>query len=160
MNLDHLTIPGRPGARMSAFTDDVLGTADAVELAGRVASGDVTSAELVDAAIARAERVNPDLNAIATWDVERAREQAGDDTPDGVLGGVPTFIKGLSAYAGLPHRWGSRAPPATPESAAPTTQPYQKRKSFPAFAISRYSLPTNTLATLSPVVTIAKTNTA
>ncbi|MEM9745801.1 MAG: amidase [Actinomycetota bacterium] len=114
MNLDHLTIPGRPGARVSAFTDDVLGTADAVELAGRVASGDVTSAELVDAAIARAERVNPDLNAVATWDVERAREQASDDTPDGVLGGVPTFIKGLSAYAGLPNRWGSRATPDTP----------------------------------------------
>ena len=107
------TATRRPGRRVSAFTDDVLGDDDAVALAARVASGEVASVELVDAAIARAERVNVDLNAVTVWDTDRARETATGDL-DGVFAGVPSFVKAISSFAGLPNRWGSRATPDTP----------------------------------------------
>ena len=62
------------GARVSAFADDALGTDDALTLAGRVANGDVSSLELVDAAIARAQAVDEQLNAVSVPDYDRARE--------------------------------------------------------------------------------------
>jgi amidase len=114
MRADDLTAPGRPGRRVSAFGDDALGDLDAVSLAARLASGDVSSAELVEAAIDRAEMVDPELNAVAVWDVDRARGTAGSGVTGGVFAGVPTFVKGISAYAGLPNRMGSRATPDVP----------------------------------------------
>lgn len=105
------------GARVSAFTDDALGAFDAVDLASALAAGTVSSTELVEAAIARAERVNPEINAVAAWDVERAHRTAADVQPDAAFSGVPTFVKGVSATAGLPNRLGSRAVPDTPAAA-------------------------------------------
>ncbi|MBM4336992.1 MAG: hypothetical protein FJ108_13960 [Deltaproteobacteria bacterium] len=49
---------------------------DAVGQAALVRSGEISATELVAAAIARAERVNPTLNAIVTPDFDRARELA------------------------------------------------------------------------------------
>ena len=110
------------GARVSAFADDALGTDDALTLAGRVANGDVSSLELVDAAIARAQAVDEQLNAVSVPDYDRARAAAS--TPGGgVFGGVPTFIKAISNVAGLPNRFGSAAVPATPASSdSPTVE--------------------------------------
>ena len=99
---------------VSACTDDPLGTDDAVALGEMVRAGQVSAAELLEAAIARAEAVNPDLNAVAVWDLDRARTKASSATGDGVFAGVPTFYKGVSNYEGLPNRFGSRAVPDTP----------------------------------------------
>ena len=111
------TVPGRTGRRVSAFADDALGELDAVALAARVSDGEVSSGELVDAAIARAEQVNPDLNAVAVWDTDRARAAAAVGGVAGVLAGVPSFVKAISDYEGLPNRMGSRAMPDTPATA-------------------------------------------
>ncbi|MEM8618866.1 MAG: amidase [Actinomycetota bacterium] len=109
------------GPRVSAFADDALGDHDAVALAAAVRGGDVTSAELIEAAIERAERVNPQLNAVAVWDVDRARLAATthtDTTPASTaaapFSGVPTFVKSMASVEGLPNRFGSRAMPDTP----------------------------------------------
>ncbi|MBT8469557.1 MAG: amidase, partial [Deltaproteobacteria bacterium] len=99
--------------RVSAFCDDVLGTADAVEIARRIESREIGTDEAVDAAITRAERVNPSLNAIAAPLFLAARQAAGQSRP-GVLAGVPTFIKDNEAVAGAPLRHGSRGLPDRP----------------------------------------------
>ena len=103
----------RATAPVSAFDDDALGHDDAVGLTHRLASGEVSSRELVEAAIARAERVDPALNAVSVWDRDRALEQSAEPG-EGVFAGIPTFVKAVSAVAGLPNRWGSRAVPDTP----------------------------------------------
>jgi amidase len=46
---------------------------DAVALAGLVANGDVTAGELLEVAIARADAVDPKINAIVHKQYERAR---------------------------------------------------------------------------------------
>ena len=48
----------------SAWADDALGTSDAVDVAQRIRTGDICAREAVEAAIVRAQRVNPLLNAI------------------------------------------------------------------------------------------------
>ena len=84
---------------------------DAVAQADLVRRGDATSRELVDAAIARAERVNPQLNAILTPFYERARKAAVDPgLPRGPLSGVPFLMKDLMGYAaGEPYHMGMKA---------------------------------------------------
>lgn len=104
----------------SAFSGDLLGTHDAVALAQMVRDGDVAAPELLEAAIARAEAVNPELNAVAVWDLDRARANASGPLGDGVFAGVPTFYKGITNYEGLPNRLGSRA---VPDSRATETSP-------------------------------------
>lgn len=100
---------------VSAFCDDALGTGDAVEIARRVRKGEISAREAVEGAIARAERVNPLLNAIAITSFETARRQA-EQPPSGVFGGAPSFIKDTDEVAGLPFRFGSRGLPETPVS--------------------------------------------
>jgi len=81
---------------------------DAVETATRIASGDVKAIEVVEAAIARAQAVNPKINAIVSQNYAVAREAALAE-PTGPLAGVPTFIKDLLDVTGLPTGNGSRA---------------------------------------------------
>ncbi len=98
---------------MTSFCGDVLGKADAVEIARRIRDGEISSREAVEAAIARAERVDPLLNAIAAPLFEAARTAA--ETPcAGPFAGVPTFIKDTDAVEGSPMRFGSRGLPTTP----------------------------------------------
>jgi amidase len=98
---------------VNSVCDDVLGTADAVELALRIRAGEIQPREAVEAAIARAERVNPSLNAIATPLFESARDEAGQPQ-SGVFAGVPSFVKDNEAFAGSPVRHGSLGVPGTP----------------------------------------------
>ena len=87
---------------------DAYAMLDATAQADLVRSGQVTSLELVDAAIARIEALNPALNAFASTNFERAREQAQGQLPDGPFRGVPYAIKDLSDYEGEPTTFGSR----------------------------------------------------
>ena len=50
--------------RVHAFGDDALGDHDAVGLAEAIRTGRVGAAEVIEAAIARAEAVNPALNGL------------------------------------------------------------------------------------------------
>jgi len=79
---------------------------DAVETALRIKRREVSAREVVDAAIARAEKASH-LGAIVTDTFEQARRQAPRAT--GPLAGVPTFVKDLASVAGVRTTWGSRA---------------------------------------------------
>lgn len=96
-----------------AFRDDALGEDDATGLALRLSAGEVSAVELVEAAIARLERVDPQLNAIAYADFDRALERARSlDKPRGALGGVPALAKETIPVKGMPMAMGSKAMPA------------------------------------------------
>jgi amidase len=82
---------------------------DATALAALVRARDVTPAELVEAALERADARNPALNAIVHRLDARARAAAAAPLPDGPFRGVPFLVKDLSAsVAGAPLTWGSR----------------------------------------------------
>ncbi|HEX3651268.1 MAG TPA: amidase family protein [Rhizomicrobium sp.] len=82
---------------------------DGIGLADLVARREVTAAELVDEAIARAEQANPRLNAVVFSDYGRAREIARGNLPAGPFTGVPFFLKDIFGFAkGMPTRQGSR----------------------------------------------------
>jgi amidase len=101
--------------RVHGFRDDALGDLDSVGVAAAIAAGSISAREATQAAIARAEDVNPVLNAIQTPDFERALA-ASDRPVPGLLSGVPSFVKDNTRVAGLPTDQGSlavRSRPAT-----------------------------------------------
>lgn len=101
---------------------DVLGDLDGVAIAARIRAKEITPLEAVDAAIARAEAVNPKINAIVTPMFDRARAQAkAMTTPAGPFAGLPTFIKDLNDIEGVPTKNGSRA---FAGNVAKSTSPY------------------------------------
>ena len=71
---------------------------DALALAAQVRAGEVSARELVDAAIARAEATNPELNFIVTDCFEQARATTPEDGP---FAGVPMLVKDLTETAGV-----------------------------------------------------------
>ncbi len=82
---------------------------DGLGLAELVAKREVTPAELVEAAIERAERHNPALNAIVYKAYDEARAAAQVPLPAGPFTGVPFLIKDLGVtVAGWPRSSGSR----------------------------------------------------
>ncbi|HXJ19791.1 MAG TPA: amidase [Polyangia bacterium] len=84
------------------------GTYDALGLADLVRRRQVTAAELVDEAIARAERVDPRIGALITPLHEDARRAARAELT-GPFAGVPFLLKDLYAdIAGVPALAGSR----------------------------------------------------
>jgi amidase len=88
---------------------DFYDRSDALEIARAVRAREVTPSEVLDEAIARADRVNPRLNALAARDYERARETARTVSIEGPLAGVPVLVKDLGpALGGVPMTMGSR----------------------------------------------------
>ena len=97
--------PARPAAPVTAgpLADlDGMATVEAIE------SGQLSVGQAVEAAIARAQALEPRLNAIVTEDYERARARAAAPLA-GPFAGVPTFVKDLDDLRGLPTRSGSRS---------------------------------------------------
>jgi amidase len=68
---------------------------DATAQAELVRRGEVHPKELVEAAIARIEAVNPQLNAVIRTRFDAARLEAEGDLPDGPFRGVPILFKDL-----------------------------------------------------------------
>ncbi len=98
--------------RVHAFGDDALGDLDAIGVADAIRAGQVSRADVVEAAIARAEAVNPALNGLAYEAFVQARETASSASAggaDGFFAGVPTFIKDNVDVAGQPTMRGSDA---------------------------------------------------
>jgi len=92
---------------MASPTD--LATLDITAQAELLRTGAVSGVELVDAAIERAERLNPSINAIIhpRYDAAHADAVAGASGP---YAGIPIVIKDLGcAQAGEPHHQGVRA---------------------------------------------------
>ena len=81
---------------------DEIALLDATTQAELVRRGQVKPIELVDAAIARIERLNPTLNAVITPMFEQARAAACVPQPAGPFRGVPFLLKDLlTSYAGV-----------------------------------------------------------
>jgi amidase len=105
-------------ARICAFGDDALGDLDAVALVDALRAGKVSPTELVEAAIARTEAVNPTLNGLAYEAFDRARARASARRPyGGYFDGVPSFVKDNVAVAGMPTMQGTDAWDPRPISA-------------------------------------------
>jgi len=100
-------------ARVHAFTNDALGTLDAVGVAEAIQRRALSSSEVVEAAIARVERVDPELGAMAYRTFDRARLEARGPRR-GFFAGVPTVIKDNVDVAGVPTRHGTDAYVARP----------------------------------------------
>jgi amidase len=110
--------------RAFAAGADGLWRLDATAQADLVRRGEVSALELVDAAIARIEALDPLINAVVSADFERARERARGPLGEGPFAGVPYLVKDLSDLAGLPTSAGSRLLAGT---VADTTTPYIDR---------------------------------
>src|SRR6201999_3307216 len=86
-----------------------LADLDAIGQAELVASGDLSAAELLEAAILRLEAARS-LNAVIADLFDRGRQQAATLSASGPLAGVPFLLKDLGAsLAGAPGAMGSRA---------------------------------------------------
>ncbi|MEH6451263.1 MAG: amidase [Oleispira sp.] len=99
---------------VNSMTNDAMGDCDATALAKRIADKEVSAAEVLEAAIARAELVNPKLNAIVTESYDLARQHTQSHSANsllksGAFAGVPTFIKDNTDVKGLPTLFGSLA---------------------------------------------------
>ena len=96
---------GRPGRGVTSAAVSSPGREtrwlDATAQAALVRAGEVTPAELVEAAIERIEAVDPTLNAVVTATFDRARDAAAASArcPDGPFRGVPFLVKDLWALA-------------------------------------------------------------
>ncbi|MCK9249902.1 MAG: amidase [Solirubrobacteraceae bacterium] len=78
---------------------------DGLGLAGVIASGDVSAAEVHETAVAAIRAVDDQLDAV----VEGPWEQPLDHAEDGPFGGVPFVLKDILCHAtGVPMRLGSR----------------------------------------------------
>ncbi len=83
---------------------------DALGQAELVARGEATPTELVEAAIRRIERLNPQLNAVIHPLFEAARKRARGTLPDGPFRGVPFLLKDLDVCSsGEPMHAGMRS---------------------------------------------------
>ncbi len=87
---------------------DALGLSSATELAQLIRNRELSSVELLDHFVERVERINPDINAVITLDVERAKESAvaadqatADGVETGPLHGLPITVKDAIATEGI-----------------------------------------------------------
>src|SRR5262245_770486 len=101
---------GHPPWCYDATMTDELATLDATAQAELVRRCEVQPLELVDAAIARIERLNPALNAVITPLFDQARARAASpDLPEGPFRGVPILLKDYLCHtAGDPYFEGMR----------------------------------------------------
>lgn len=84
---------------------------DATAQAQLVRDGECTAVELLDASIARIERINPRINAVITpmYDEARRSLQAREQRPDAPFAGVPMLLKDASIEVeGAPYYIGTR----------------------------------------------------
>ena len=92
---------------MGGFDD--YKTYDGLGLADLVRTGQVRPEEILDAAVARIESLNPRLNAVVHTMYDEARRTIAAGLPKGAFAGVPFMLKDLSAlYEGAPTTNGSR----------------------------------------------------
>src|SRR5258706_6923595 len=118
----------------------------ASELAQRIADRKLSSAEVVDAHLARIEAVNPSLNAVVRVLADDARAAAvladkklAAGEAIGPLHGVPFTVKENIDMAGLPTTWGV---PALAKAVVPVDAPVVERmRAAGAIPIARTNLP-------------------
>lgn len=95
------------GTELSKSPDELLNH-DGVGLAQLIRTGEVSSREVVEAAIGRIQALDDKLNAMTTLTFQRALDRADQIPVDSVFGGVPTVFKDLVDIAGVRRTSGSR----------------------------------------------------
>ena len=115
---------------------DEYASFDGLALGRLVREGKITPAELMDAAIVRAEKHNSTLNAIVFKDYDRARAAANAHKADAApFAGVPLLLKDIMGdCAGMPTRSACAFIPATPMPADSELVARYKRAGFVPFA--------------------------
>ena len=116
------------------------------ELAGLIASGKVSSIEVIEAHLARIEAVNPQVNAVVRVLAHEARAAAqtadrmvAAGEPLGPMHGVPFTVKENIDMAGLPTTWGV---PALAQAVVPLDAPVVERmRAAGGIPIGRTNLP-------------------
>ena len=107
-----------PPTRCHAFAQDALGAHDAVALAALLRSGEVSATEAVEAAVVRAEQVQPAVHPVQHAAYDDARATAARLDRDGLgeerFSGLPTFMKDNVDVLGMPTNFGSVAYTAKP----------------------------------------------
>lgn len=88
-----------------AFKD--YGNFDGLGLAELVRKKEVSAEELLDEAIARTEKIDPQINAVVVRHDDYARKQIKDGLPQGPFTGVPFLLKDLDALAGTRTTFGA-----------------------------------------------------
>ena len=83
------------------------------ELGGAIRAGEIGSREMLDQYLRRVQQFNPQINAIVTLDVERARQRADAALARGelwgTLHGVPMTVKDSFETAGIGTMSGSKS---------------------------------------------------
>ena len=80
---------------------------DAVGLAELVRSKQVSAQELLDEAIARTAKVDPQINAVVVKHYDHAKQQIAKGLPDGPFAGVPFLLKDLDLLQGTVTTFGA-----------------------------------------------------
>ncbi len=100
-------------ARRAPASDADVVWAGAAELTSWVRDGHVTVAQVAEVMIERLHAVNPTVNAVVHFDVDRIRRDArvldakrAAGGPLGALHGVPYTVKEVTPVAGVPHTLG------------------------------------------------------
>lgn len=83
------------------------GDYDALGLAGLVRDRQVSPSELLDEAVARTERVDPEINAVVVRHADYAQRQIEHGLPDGPFSGVPFLLKDLELLDGTRTTFGA-----------------------------------------------------
>ena len=98
--------PDRRGRSMTEELCDLTG----VELAARIAGGEVTATDVVESSLRRIEAVDDEVRAFLTRTPEVALERAaeldahrGAGAPQHAVAGIPLALKDVLATQGIPH---------------------------------------------------------
>jgi amidase len=91
-----------------AGDDDPLARLDGLAQAERVRKGELTPADLIQAAMRRSAALDPTLNAIVTESFDRALARAAHGEFEGPFAGVPYLLKDLTDWEGVRCTQGSR----------------------------------------------------
>src|SRR5262245_9468322 len=83
------------------------GKYDAVGLADPVRKKQVRAGELLDEAIARTAKVDPQINAVVVKHYDHAKQQIDKGLPDGPFSGVPFLLKDLDLLQGTVTTFGA-----------------------------------------------------
>src|SRR5436305_12156762 len=83
------------------------GNYDGMGLAELVRKRKVSASELLDEAIARTEKLDPQINAVVVKHYGYARAQIDNGLPDGPFSGVPFLLKDLDLLQGTRTTWGA-----------------------------------------------------
>ncbi|QNQ10207.1 amidase family protein [Sphingomonas alpina] len=107
-------IPGSALARAVAEPAADFASMDATGLAAAIKARKISPLEAVNAAIARAQAVQPQLNCISQELYDRARKHVPAINPAGPFAGVPMMIKDEADVAGTAKHFGSKLDKLTP----------------------------------------------